>query len=940
MTGGAKRDCQSNRRPDYISTFAGRGLQKLVECLFKHPRWLCYPQLLLVLACVVYTATSLKLSTDRSDLVSSQERYRRNFLELKQEFRLPELLMVTVESESPERNRQFVERLAARLRNETNLITRVYFKGDLKLLGAKAMLFMPEEVLAGLYQTLQTNRALIRVFSQATNLNALIELVNRQFGRLRTAPAGLRGDHTLARAVPSLQRLVDKATECIKAPEGLPMAGIAVWLGADRGADQYARYLSFASGKIFVLTAEATDPERETAAIIRLRALVEQTQNEVPGLNLGLTGESVLRHDEMEQARRDTQTATVISLLLTALILMVGYHEFRHPLMATLCLLVGLGYTLGFATLSVGRLNLLSITLVPILIGLAIDFGVHLMSRYEEEVRNGGSSRAAIQQALGFTGVGVVTSALTTAGAFFTMMLADLKGIQQMGLIAGTGMLVCLVPMLTLLPLMLLRVQPDRPETKRGKPSRRSWMITSLACSGHNQRVSRFQTNRRAWIEQLFLNRPWTVLLSGVTLTVFSFLQLPKVYFDYNLQNLQTRDLPAVEIENKLIRTGAQSVLSCSVIASSLSKAAAMERQILRLPSVASVTSLVQYLTEDQERKLSLVRGIKEELGWVRLLEPDPQAVEIRTLDQSLLILNGYLGLAIARLESQESGTALAMQLSSLRDSLSQLRTCVARGDPRTIVRLTAFQLGLFRDLQDCIEVISQQDDCERLRWEDIPPFLRERFMSPSGRFMLQVHPKQNVWQRNEQAEFVRELRTVDPNVTGSPVQFYESTMQLKDGFQKAAGYALGIVAVLVFLHFRRLDTTALALFPVLVGYCWMLGLMGWIGLPFNPVNIASLALLVGIGVTNGVHVLNRFVEEDNPVVLTKSTGKAVLVSALTTMAGFGSLMVAKHQGIASLGAVMSIGTATCMIAALVFLPAVLNLLGRIGWSLTSKGRR
>jgi hypothetical protein len=164
--------------------------------------------------------------------------------------------------------------------------------------------------------------------------------------------------------------------------------------------------------------------------------------------------------------------------------------------------------------------------------------------------------------------------------------------------------------------------------------------------------------------------------------------------------------------------------------------------------------------------------------------------------------------------------------------------------------------------------------------------------------------------------------------------------LKLKESFQQAAGYAFGIIVVLVLLHFRRLDAMLLALLPVLLGYGWMLGLMGWLGIPFNPINIGSLALLVGIGVTNGIHVLNRFVEEANPVILTRSTGKAVVVSALTTMAGFGSLMVAKHQGIASLGAVMSIGTATCMVASLVFLPTVLNLLGRMGWSLRGEGRR
>ena len=113
-----------------------------------------------------------------------------------------------------------------------------------------------------------------------------------------------------------------------------------------------------------------------------------------------------------------------------------------------------------------------------------------------------------------------------------------------------------------------------------------------------------------------------------------------------------------------------------------------------------------------------------------------------------------------------------------------------------------------------------------------------------------------------------------------------------------------------------------------------MTGLMGKLGIPFNPANIMTLPLLVGIGVTNGIHILNRYAEENNPSILARSTGKAVLVSGLTTIAGFGSLILAKHRGIASLGIIMAVGVATCMFVALTFLPCLLNLLERMGWKL------
>ena len=189
------------------------------------------------------------------------------------------------------------------------------------------------------------------------------------------------------------------------------------------------------------------------------------------------------------------------------------------------------------------------------------------------------------------------------------------------------------------------------------------------------------------------------------------------------------------------------------------------------------------------------------------------------------------------------------------------------------------------------------------------------------------VNPRKDVWNRENQRELLEQLAQVDPDATGTPVQLYHYTDLLKYSYEQAAWYSLGAIAVLVFLHFRSLALVLLALVPVAVGSLWLGGLMGWLHVPLNPANIMTLPLVIGIGVTNGIHILNRYAEEQTPGILAHSTGKAVLVSGLTAMAGFGSLILARHQGIRSLGCVMTAGLATCMIAGLTFLPALLNVL-------------
>jgi hopanoid biosynthesis associated RND transporter like protein HpnN len=724
---------------------------------------------------------------------------------------------------------------------------------------------------------------------------------------------------------------VDSASDCIESRE-IPLDPNLTTLFESRHEEhRHELYLTFDRGQIYALTAQAKNPIHEDAAIRQLRKWIAQTRSEVPGVNVEITGEPVLTYDEMQQARRDTEVAALIALLLTGFLFIRSCRQILRPMMATLCLLIGICYTLGFATLTVGRLNILSITLVPILIGLAIDYGVHLIFRYEEEVRQGQSRRFAIGKALGFTGIGVITNALTIAGAFYFIGLTDFKGMREMGLILGTGVILCLVPMMTLLPLLLVRGKPDLPDppATRSKTNAQDALMVWLPFRSNLQCAAVRRHIRGTRIEQLCLKHPGWVLAGGTLFTIFMLLQSFKVQFDYNLLNLHSLRSPAVKMQKRLIRSGSESLLYCAVIADSLPQAVEWERSINQLPSVARVISLVKYLTEDQERKLALVRQIKQELGAIPLAKLDTQPVNLPGLSQTLFSLSGYLGQAI---KTPNCDPASAELLRSLRNSITRLRRSTANELPSTSVRLTTFQQALFGGLHETISLIEQQDDRRALQPGDLPVFLRDFFISRSGKFLLQVYPKEDVWQRDKQDTFIRELRTVDPYVTGSPVQFYEYTSRLKQDVQRAAAYAAGIIALLVFLHFHRVSSVLLALLPVALGLCWMVGLMGWLGLSFNPVSIVSLILVIGIGVTNGVHILNRFAEEPQPNILARSTGKAVLVSALNTIAGFGSLLVAQHQGIASFGGLMAIGTTTCVVASLAFLPAVLTILCRFGW--------
>jgi hopanoid biosynthesis associated RND transporter like protein HpnN len=575
-------------------------------------------------------------------------------------------------------------------------------------------------------------------------------------------------------------------------------------------------------------------------------------------------------------------------------------------------LIVGLAYTLAFATVTVGHLNILTITFVPILIGLAIDYGVHLITRYEEEMRHGKTREAALTKAMTFTGQGILMGAMTTASAFIAMAFTDFKGIQEMGVICGGGLLLCLVPMMTLLPALLLRGQQD--------------------VIDHATR----EDEHRARIENLWLQRPALVVGVTVALGVLALTQIDRgnVKFDYNLMELQSPSLSSVVFEQKLAHAD-KSVLFGAIVATNLNDAISLQKRLGKLPTVADIElpldMLYDFSPTNQNKKLELIRGIKQEVASLKFRVPDFKPVNINDLSATLYSLYGYCGAALE--ENGNSDPELEQQFVSLQKAIENLRKVMLQGDTTALAehvdKLAEFQQALFADVRETFQSLQNQDDRAPLRVEDLPQALRDQFVGETSKFLLQVYPKSDVWQRANLEKFVADLRTVDENATGTPVQLYEYETLLKNSYVQAAWYSLAAIAVLVFIHFRTLGSVILSLLPVGIGTLWLAGLMGWFDIPFNLANIMTLPLVIGIGVTNGIQILNRFAEERTPGILARSTGKAVLVSGLTAIAGFGSLILAKDQGIHSLGCVMSAGIATCMIAGLTFLPALLNLLGR-----------
>lgn len=899
-------------------TLLARCLAWLARMVFRHRKFIIYSQVVLFALSVFITVKYLEFDTNRDNLVGQNEKYQHSFLTYKKEFPSQDDLAVVVESENTEKNRQFVERLGAKVLAEPNYFTNVIFNNDLKMLGRKALLFVPESDLKELQAQLKGYVPFIQRFGETTNLISFFNLINKTFRT--SAQEETAETKSMVGALPALERILAQADDSLHREGAPPSPGVTA-LFDPTGSAVTNIYVTYDNARLFVLSAQpvtlspgadATKAQKSQddfngECVQKLRELVAQTQREVPGVNVGVTGMPVLDYDEMVQSQKDTTVASIVSLIICALIFIYGYNETGRPIKATICLIVGLAYTLAFATIAVGHVNILTVTFVPMLVGLAIDFGVHLITRYEEELRHGKSEEAALTTAMVYTGQGIFTGAFTTAGAFLAMWFTRFKGIQEMGLICGGGLAICFIPMMTLLPVLLLRGRQNVIDHDLGEPK------------------------HRAAIENLWLRRPGVVLAVTVVLCVLAATQIRKVYFDYNILKLQSTSLASVQTEEKLIHSAGQSLLYGAVIADTPQQAVELEGQITNLQSVASVMSMANYLLDSPTNKLRMIGEVKRELAPLKFKAPDPGPVDVSQFSVTLYSFAGYCAAAMDAIGTNEP--ALKQQFASMRQTVEKLRHDMLAGSDRDVQRngekLGEFQRALFNDLRETFESLKNQDDSSGLTVADLPPALRNMFIGVNGKFLVQVYPKDDAWQRKYQQKFIEDVRSVYPDLTGMPVQLYEYTELLKDSYVQAAEYSLIAIIILILFHFRNVSSVILSLLPVAIGSIWLAGVMGLLHVPLNPANIMILPLVIGIGVTNGIHILNRFAEEQHANILARSTGKAVFVSGLTAIAGFGSLVLAKDRGIHSLGVVMAAGVTSCMVAALMFLPTLLNLMSK-----------
>ncbi|WP_291328970.1 MMPL family transporter [Desulfovibrio sp. UCD-KL4C] len=884
-----------------IQNFLILGLWRMVRTC---PGTVVICGLILAIICGVSSALYLKLDSDQDNIISHDLPFQKRNLEQIKNFGDQEYMFVVIETGGTEHGKKqaalFATSLADKLQKRPNIIKEVHYAMSAKDMGPGVLMFASESELHDFVKLARNIGPLGHEWFNGPGLAKFLDM-NAELLSGKKDMGGAAAPEMLTPMIGALDSLVGKMDNALKdGANSFKSAGPV--LNLDKAGMQY---FYTRNGKLLIMRIL---PKKDFAAMTVIgqalkivRESLDQTRLEFPDVSAGLTGRPVLSADEMITTNNDMTIASIVSVILVGLLFMVVLHGWLRPALVMISLFCAMAWTFGFALVSLGSLNLLSIVFALVLVGIGVDFGIHIVLRYVEGTASGLSSDEAVKESLLHTGPGVILGAITSVCAFYAVLGHEFVGLAELGLIGGTGIIFCLISMLTVLPSLLLIA------------GRRN-----LFPSSHPRMTT------IPFMEKV-ISRPITVLIVVVILSAVALPGLMKAGFNYNLLDLQAKGLESVEFEHKLINESDESTWFAVMTRPDLESVKALTQQLKKISSVGRIDSILNFLPESQKEKAHILRGEAKYLDGMNFnasavaLTPEQVLSSLENLTDSLEGLEEKLFSAGAKDELK--------LVSALLDKTSACMALIKK-NPASAQNLVPIQSGLVSELSSSFNWLKEILEVRSVKPDDLPEHLRSLYIGKDGSYMVKIAPVGNVWDFDLLKSFVADLRKVDPEVTGVPVVVFESSLLMRDTFLHAAVVTIILVSIILFLTSFSISYVLLTLIPLVVGIFWLLELMGITGLSFNLANFFAIPILIAIGVDGGVHFFARWKELSNGDRLyDTSTPVAVGLSFCTTMIGFGGLLLAHHRGLASLGGIMVVGSATCMVGCMIVLPAIFRLI-------------
>jgi hypothetical protein len=534
----------------------------------------------------------------------------------------------------------------------------------------------------------------------------------------------------------------------------------------------------------------------------------------------------------------------------------------------------------------VGALNLISIAFAVLFIGLGVDFGIQFSVRYRQERFKMPDLRTALFQAGARSGIPLTLAAAAVAAGFLSFLPTPYRGVSELGEIAGAGMMIAYLTSITVLPALLYVLNPPGEPEGLGF----AWLAP----------VDAFLEDHRVPIVTATLG----LAAAGLPLLYF-------LHFDFNPMNLRSPKVESIATYLDLRRDPKNGANSVNVLVPSVAAADEAAQRLKALPEVDRVVTIADFIPPDQPEKLAMIGQAVAVLNPVLRAPPRPAPSDS---DDVEALKRGIDGLTKAAPEQAGPGADASLRLAT---ALSKL----AAADQNMRKRAeAAFVIPLKNNLEDIRNLLQAKE----VSIDNLPPEVINTWRSKDGEIRVEAVPKGDPDDNDNIRAFAKAVLAAEPNAIGGPISILESGNTVVRAFIEAGAWALGSIAILLWLALRRFGDVLLTLVPLILAGILTLEICVLIGLPLNFANIIALPLLLGVGVAFKIYYILSW-RAGRTKLLQSSLTRAVIFSAATTATAFGSLWLSSHPGTSSMGKLLALSLCCTLAAAVLFQPALMG---------------
>ncbi len=639
----------------------------------------------------------------------------------------------------------------------------------------------------------------------------------------------------------------------------------------------------------------------ETALRVIRRVIQESGLSAIPGVRIRVTGEVALAHEELSVVGQRAGIAAILSLIMVCGTLTLAFHSWRFMVVTLLTLLVGLSLSAAFATAAVGQLNILSMAVAVLFIGLAVDYAIHLCLRYQELVGLGSEPFDAMKRSLQEVGPALMLCALTTGLGFYSFVPTNYTGMSELGLISGTSMFIGLVVTLTVLPAILwtfpsLKKDCCPPSTHQG------WKALYQFPIRHGQAI-RWGT---------------VVVFFGAVFL------LPQASFDWNPHNIRDPHVESVQTMDDLLEDSKGGAWSLTLL-STVDQVAESVSRLGALESVEKVVTIDDFIPSQQFEKLFVLAGLAD--GMFPQQSGSVPTSSDTGVEATFSAIQSFLAVLEKRIQmlglSDRESVPIQLQ-DVMRNFIAKFNTIDHDAKKDLLARLDKSLLGSLPT--DPLTMYSMTMSTGLITQKKLPKDLLERWVGKEGAYRLEVYPKKDLRNVSALEQFVKEVRSIAPGVTGLPAIYLDGGNEVAGAFQQAFISALLVILVILAIVLRNIWDILFVILPLSLAALCLVGYTVIFDMPFNYANVIALPLIFGLGADSGIHIVERM--RRSPAAceafLRSGTIRGVFFSSVTTMLSFSNLAYTSHVGIASMGQLLSLGILLTLIGCLVVLPAFL----------------